>query len=62
MTGRRVSPQLQTRGSNRDSDQAMTSLARLDGIASPLVLPGHGSPWRDGVLAAVESARKAGRR
>lgn len=59
-TGRTVSPQLQTRGSNRNSDEAMTSLARLDGVSSTLVLPGHGSPWKDGVLAAVESARRTG--
>ena len=59
-TGRSVAPQLQTRGSNRDSDQAMRSLERLEGVASRLVLPGHGRPWRDGVTAAVASAREAG--
>jgi glyoxylase-like metal-dependent hydrolase (beta-lactamase superfamily II) len=59
-TGRSVAPQLQTRGSNRDSAQAMRSLERLEGITSRLVLPGHGSPWGDGVAAAVVSAREAG--
>ena len=60
VTGRTASPQLQTRGSNRDSDQALASLARLSGIRSTLVLPGHGSPWSDGVPAALASARRVG--
>jgi glyoxylase-like metal-dependent hydrolase (beta-lactamase superfamily II) len=59
-TGRRADPQLQTRGSNRDSDQAMTSLDRLAGISARTVLPGHGRAWRDGVEAAVASARRIG--
>jgi glyoxylase-like metal-dependent hydrolase (beta-lactamase superfamily II) len=59
-TGRRADPQLQTRGSNRNSDQAMASLDRLDGIDARLVLPGHGGPWQDGVQAAAASARKIG--
>lgn len=53
-------PQLQTRGSNHDSDEAMRSLDRLEGIAARVVLPGHGGPWRDGVPAAVASARRIG--
>ena len=60
VTGRRAPAQLQTRGSNRDSDQAMASLDRLSGVASRLVLPGHGGPWRDGVEAAAASARAIG--
>lgn len=59
-TGRRADPQLQTRGSNRDSDQAMASLERLAGVGSRLVLPGHGGPWHDGVEAAVAAARRIG--
>jgi glyoxylase-like metal-dependent hydrolase (beta-lactamase superfamily II) len=59
-TGRRADPQLQTRGSNRSSDQAMISLERLSAVQSRTVLPGHGSPWRDGVEAAVTSARLMG--
>jgi glyoxylase-like metal-dependent hydrolase (beta-lactamase superfamily II) len=58
--GRREPPQLQTRGSNRSSDQAMSSLDRLAGVSAPVVLPGHGGPWRDGVEAAVASARAIG--
>lgn len=58
--GRSEPPQLQSRGSNRDSSMALTALERLDGIDSRVVLPGHGSPWTDGVAAAVASARRIG--
>jgi glyoxylase-like metal-dependent hydrolase (beta-lactamase superfamily II) len=60
VTWRPADPQLQTRGSNKSSDLAMQSLARLDGIEAAMVLPGHGLPWPDGVEAAVESARRIG--
>jgi glyoxylase-like metal-dependent hydrolase (beta-lactamase superfamily II) len=60
VTGRVVDPQLQTRGSNRNSDQALASLDRLARIDARLVLPGHGTPWDDGVEAAVDSARRIG--
>ena len=59
-TGRKADPQLQTRGSNRSSDQAMASLDRLQGVQAQLVLPGHGGPWRGGVEAAAASARRIG--
>jgi glyoxylase-like metal-dependent hydrolase (beta-lactamase superfamily II) len=59
-TGRNASPRLQSRGSNRDSDQAMRSLDRLDSVRSRMVLPGHGNPWTDGVEAAANSARRVG--
>jgi len=58
--GRRDVPQLQTRGSNADSDLAMSSLDRLQGIEARNVLPGHGGPWRDGVESAVAHARRVG--
>ena len=60
VTGRRDRPQLQSRGSNADSDRAMASLDRLEGIEARLALPGHGTPWTDGVEAAVASAREVG--
>lgn len=60
ITGRTADPQLQTRGSNRSSVQAMASLERLQGIEARLVLPGHGVPWRDGVEAAADSAKRFG--
>lgn len=59
-TGRPAQPQLQTRGSNRDSATAMTSLERLSGVEARTVLPGHGGVWRDGVEAAAASARRIG--
>lgn len=59
-TGRGATPRLQSRGSNTDSDIAMSSLGRLDGVRARTVLPGHGDPWRDGVEAAAASARKVG--
>jgi glyoxylase-like metal-dependent hydrolase (beta-lactamase superfamily II) len=59
-TGRRADPQLQTRGSNRDSAQAFASLERLQDVQARVVLPGHGSPWTDGVEAAAASARRIG--
>jgi glyoxylase-like metal-dependent hydrolase (beta-lactamase superfamily II) len=42
-----------------DRDQALASLARLDGLEASLVLPGHGQPWTKGVAAAVAEARLA---
>jgi glyoxylase-like metal-dependent hydrolase (beta-lactamase superfamily II) len=58
--GRRDDPQLQSRGSNKSSDQAMESLAKLEGIASRVVLPGHGTPWTDGIESALQTARRIG--
>ena len=55
-----VAPQLQTRGSNRNCNQAMTSLDRLADVQARTVLPGHGAPWNDGIEAAVASARRTG--
>jgi glyoxylase-like metal-dependent hydrolase (beta-lactamase superfamily II) len=60
LLGRPDAPQLQSRGSNRDSEQAMSSLHRIEAIQSRTVLPGHGNPWTDGVMAAVASARRIG--
>lgn len=60
VTGLHAPPQLQTRGSNRDSSQAMASLERLESMTARLVLPGHGQPWTGGIEAAAESARRIG--
>ena len=60
VTGRRDRPQLQSRGSNADSDRALQSLERLAGVEARVVLPGHGAPWTDGVEAALASARAIG--
>jgi glyoxylase-like metal-dependent hydrolase (beta-lactamase superfamily II) len=42
-----------------DAKQALASLARLEGIAAGLVLPGHGEAYRGEVGAAVRLAREA---
>lgn len=60
VTARPACPQLQTRGSNRDSAQALRSLDRLEAIESDLVAPGHGGPWRGGAASAVAHARRIG--
>src|SRR3954468_24802021 len=60
VTWRPASPQLQTRGSNKNSDVAMASLERLAGIDAATVPPGRGLPWGEGVGGAVESARRIG--
>ena len=59
-SGRPARPQLQTRASNRSSAEALASLDRLEGVEASVVLPGHGGPWRDGVEAAADSARRMG--
>jgi len=59
VTGRR-GPQLMPRSFNLSTATCLDSLARLQGLAADVVLPGHGEPWRDGVAAAVEEARAAG--
>ena len=58
--GRPDVPQLQTRGSNADSDRAMASLDRLADVEAKTVLPGHGRAWTDGIEAALDSARRVG--
>ncbi len=60
VTGRYVAPELQTRGSNRSSMQAMMSLDRLTRVDASLVLPGHGRVWTDGIETAAASAKRTG--
>jgi len=48
-------------GLNRDTPQALRSLAALDWVAADVLLPGHGEPWTEGVAEAVRLARAAGR-
>lgn len=59
-TGREKSPRLQSRGSNKNSAQALASLSRLEDLTAPIVLPGHGSAFRGGIDAAAASARRVG--
>lgn len=60
VTARPACPQLQTRGSNPNSAQALASLDRLEVIKAELVLAGHGGPWHGGAASAVASARRIG--
>lgn len=60
LTGRR-GPQIMSSGLNSDTDQAMRSLDRLDGVEASCVLPGHGEPWHGRLAVALERAREAGR-
>ncbi len=42
-----------------DYELARTSLARLEGLAAALVLPGHGDAFAGGIDEAVRLAREA---
>jgi glyoxylase-like metal-dependent hydrolase (beta-lactamase superfamily II) len=42
-----------------DADQALASLARLDGLEAGYVLPGHGQAWTRGLAAALAEVRAA---
>ncbi|HEV2062571.1 MAG TPA: MBL fold metallo-hydrolase [Solirubrobacteraceae bacterium] len=56
--GRR-GPQIVRGPVTEDADLALESLGVLAATGAQTVLPGHGEPWRDGVQAAVEIARRA---
>jgi glyoxylase-like metal-dependent hydrolase (beta-lactamase superfamily II) len=43
-----------------DPDDALASLANIEQLEARWLLPGHGSPWTDGVAAAVVAARNVG--
>jgi glyoxylase-like metal-dependent hydrolase (beta-lactamase superfamily II) len=60
LTGRR-GPQLMPSGLNVSSDRALESVERLASVDAQTVLPGHGEPWTDGMPAAAERVRQAGR-
>jgi glyoxylase-like metal-dependent hydrolase (beta-lactamase superfamily II) len=57
-TGRR-GPRIVARAGTKDAVQARRSLERIADTGARLVLPGHGEPWTDGAMAAVESARRS---
>jgi len=59
LTGRR-GPQIMPRALNRDSREALQSLAKLEDLPADVILPGHGEPWTQGVARAVQLARDAG--
>ncbi len=45
---------------NDDSEQALASLDRLDGIEADVLLPGHGKAWTGTVADALSHARRVG--
>ena len=59
LTGRR-GPQIMPRALNRNSRQALESLARLEHLDADLLLPGHGEPLTQSISGAVADARSAG--
>jgi glyoxylase-like metal-dependent hydrolase (beta-lactamase superfamily II) len=59
LTGRR-GPQLMPRAFASSTDQATASLRRLEALDAPIVLPGHGDPWTEGIGTLVARACEAG--
>ncbi|MGY4642344.1 MBL fold metallo-hydrolase [Cellulomonas sp. URHB0016] len=53
-------PQIVAGAATADSAQALASLDALAATGAAVVLPGHGEPWTDGVVAAVRAARERG--
>jgi glyoxylase-like metal-dependent hydrolase (beta-lactamase superfamily II) len=54
----RKGPQVVRGPHTEDADLAIESLAALAATNAKTILPGHGEPWRDGIGAAVEIARR----
>jgi glyoxylase-like metal-dependent hydrolase (beta-lactamase superfamily II) len=44
-----------------EPEVALASLAKLEGVQATWVLPGHGAPWRGGVVDAVRQVRATAR-
>ncbi len=53
-------PQIVAGAATADSERNLASLDALVETGATTVLPGHGEPWRDGVVSAVEAARAVG--
>jgi glyoxylase-like metal-dependent hydrolase (beta-lactamase superfamily II) len=53
-------PQIVSGAATANSTQALDSLGALAATGAQTVLTGHGDPWREGVVAAVNRAREAG--
>jgi glyoxylase-like metal-dependent hydrolase (beta-lactamase superfamily II) len=59
LTGR-IGPQIMPSAFNRDTPEALRSLAVLENVQADLMLPGHGDPFTGGLAEAVRLARAAG--
>jgi glyoxylase-like metal-dependent hydrolase (beta-lactamase superfamily II) len=55
-----VGPSVVCGAFTHDSEQALVSLDALAQLDVPLVLPGHGEPFAEGVRAAVDQAQRHG--
>ncbi|PPF79353.1 MBL fold metallo-hydrolase [Subtercola sp. Z020] len=53
-------PQIVAGAATADSEQALASLRALAATDAALVLPGHGTVWRQGIASAVERALATG--
>src|SRR3954470_25072530 len=53
-------PQIVSGAATADSLQALASLDALAATGARIVLPGHGAPWKQGVVSAVQEARRQG--
>lgn len=53
-------PRLVARGATADVDRNLASLDALAATGAAVVLPGHGEPFRSGVVEAARRAREAG--
>ena len=42
-----------------DPQQALASLARIEAVEATWLLPGHGTPWSDGIPAAIQTIKTA---
>jgi glyoxylase-like metal-dependent hydrolase (beta-lactamase superfamily II) len=60
LTGRR-GPQVMPSALNVGTEQCFSALSAIEALSADVLLPGHGDPWREGVRAAIEQARAAGR-
>jgi glyoxylase-like metal-dependent hydrolase (beta-lactamase superfamily II) len=53
-----LGPQLVSAAATANTRMALASLTGLEATGARTVLPGHGDPYRDGILTAVEQARQ----
>jgi glyoxylase-like metal-dependent hydrolase (beta-lactamase superfamily II) len=53
-----LGPQLVSAAATANTRVALASLTALEATGARIVLPGHGEPYRDGIVAAVAQARE----
>lgn len=56
----RTGPRIVANAATADSATALDSLDVFTATGAGTMLPGHGEPWRQGIDAAVQSARRVG--